>query len=167
MKIRAEKTDDIEKIRDLNNVVLETSSEAEVVDKLRNDARHTISIVAEDGHSIVGHIMFTPVAIEKSEELRLMSISTMAVLQEYQKRGIGSLLVKSGVMQCRNLDIGAVVAIGDMQYFSRFGFLPATQYGLSCELEHAGDVLMIKELLPGYLNGITGTVVYHPAFRRV
>ena len=166
MKIRAEQPGDIEKIRDLNLNVFDTSSEAELVDKLREDARLTISIVAEDGHSIVGHIMFTPVAIKKSEELKLMSISSLAVYLAYQKRGIGSLLVKSGVMQCRNLDIGAVVAVGDVQFFSRFGFLPASQYDLSCELEHAGEVLMIKELMPGYLNGVTGTVIYHPAFKK-
>ena len=85
MKIRAEQPGDIEKIRDLNLNVFDTSSEAELVDKLREDARLTISIVAEDGHSIVGHIMFTPVAIEINEELRLMGISSLAVYQAYQK----------------------------------------------------------------------------------
>ena len=89
----------------------------------------------------------------------------LAVLPERQRSGIGSELVRSGLERCKEIGYGAVVVLGHPGYYPRFGFVPASRFGLRYEFEVADDVFMAFELLPGYLDEQSGTVRYHDAFR--
>ena len=91
----------------------------------------------------------------------------MAVAPEHQCKGIGSALVRAGLEQCKKLGCGAVVVLGHPEYYPRFGFTPSACYGISCEYDVPEDVLMIIELQPGFLDGVSGKVIYHSAFSSV
>jgi putative acetyltransferase len=62
---------------------------------------------------------------------------------------------------------GAVIVLGHSQYYPKFGFLPASHYGLRCEYEVPEDVFMALELRAGALLGIGGMVRYQPEFLEV
>ena len=78
MNIRAETDIDKTAINDINQSSFKTSAEAELVDKLREQARPIISLVAEEGGKVVGHIMFTPVSLINPVSYTHLTLPTKA-----------------------------------------------------------------------------------------
>jgi putative acetyltransferase len=165
--IREEKVSDRQEVFTLNHAAFPTVAEANLVDVLRVQCHPIISLVAEEDKKIVGHILFSPVRLSGHPRLFLMGLAPMAVLPEYQRKGVGSALVDSGLAQCRVLGAGAVVVLGHSAYYPRFGFAPAVRYGIKCEYEVPEDAFMVLELQAGYLDGKTGMIHYHDAFKNV
>ena len=149
---------------DINAAAFATETEAKLVDALRESASEYISQVAVEDQNVVGHIMFTPVTLEPFEDLRLMGLAPMAVSPSLQRGGIGSELVKTGLLRCTESDVGAVAVLGHPQYYPRFGFRPASQWGIKSEYEVPEEVFMMMELSPGYLQGYQGIIRYDAAF---
>ena len=167
MVIRKEEPRDRAGVYAVNAAAFETPDEAKLVDALRESVAPLVSLVAEEQGRIVGHILFSPVTITGHPDLKVMALGPMAVLPERQRAGIGSLLVKSGLEKCKKLGCGAVVVLGHPWFYPRFGFVPASRFGLKCEFNVADEVFMALELVPGYLSGVSGTVYYHEAFRNL
>ncbi len=164
IRIRSETDDDKTAVYDINAAAFPTEKEARLVDALRDSASEYISQVAVEDQNVVGHIMFTPVTLELFEDLRLMGLAPMAVSPSLQRGGIGSELVKTGLLRCTESNVGAVAVLGHPQYYPRFGFRPASQWGIKCEYEVPEEVFMMMELSPGYLQGYQGIIRYDAAF---
>jgi putative acetyltransferase len=165
--VRAETSAEHSAIRRVNELAFGSSSEANLVDALRECAHPHISLVALKDDQIVGHIFFSPVSIgSHAAAFIAMGLAPMAVLPEYQKQGIGSALVEAGLNECRRIGHQIVVVVGHAEYYPRFGFTPARSKGLSCEYEVPDDVFIVAELSPGALAGRQGLVRYHPEFKK-
>ncbi len=162
--IRPERSADEASVRIVNRSAFETSAEADLVDALREQADPTISLVADDGGSIVGHIFFSPVTLSGHAAPSIMGLAPMAVLPAAQRRGIGSSLVAAGLESCRHAGSGAVVVLGHPGFYPRFGFVPASRFGMRCVYDVPDEVFMALELTPAVLAGKGGTIHYHPAF---
>jgi putative acetyltransferase len=167
LQIRPERSADIASVHALNRAAFETSTEADLVDALRERAEPIISLVADDAGSIVGHILFSPVTLSGHTELKIMGLAPMAVLPAEQRRGIGSALVRAGLERCKQLGCGAVVVLGHPEYYPRFDFVPASRFGMGCEYEVPDEVFMALEIEPDILRGKSGTIRYHAAFANV
>jgi len=167
MLIRDEIECDRDAVHTLNESAFDTSSEADLVDTLRQQAQPIISLVAEDNGEIIGHIMFSPVSLSNYPSLKMMGLAPMAVAPAHQRKGIGSALVQAGLDQCRQLDVAAVVVLGYPEYYPRFGFSSSSEFGIDSEYEVPEEVFMAMELQPEGLCGKTGRVRYHPAFHSV
>lgn len=166
-QIREETDRDHDAVRALNLAAFDSADEADLVDALREQASPAISLVAEHQGDIVGHIMFTPVEVDSGGALRVLGLAPMAVLPGYQNRGIGSELVRHGIAWCRGLGFDAVVVLGHPEFYPRFGFRPASGFGLSCEFDVPDEAFMAMELNPGALLDASGQVRYHEAFRNL
>jgi putative acetyltransferase len=94
-----------------------------------------------------------------------MGLAPMAVLPAHQRRGVGSSLVRAGLDVCRHRGVDAVVVLGHAAFYPRFGFQPASRFGIRSEYDVPDDVFMAIELRPGALAGPAGLVRYHAAFR--
>ena len=165
MQIRSEQTDDLTAIREVNLSAFEGPTEADLVDALRKQARPIVSMVADDDGAIVGHILFSPVTLSSRPDLRIMGLAPMAVLPDRQRKGVGSALARAGITACRDLGYEAVVVLGHAEYYPRFGFVPASRFGLRSEYDVPDEVFMAMELTPGALQGSgPGMIRYHPAF---
>jgi len=164
IQIRSETDNDKTAVYDVNAAAFATETEAKLVDVLRESSSEYISQVAVEDQNVVGHIMFTPVTLEPFEDLRLMGLAPMAVSPTLQRGGIGSELVKTGLLRCTESDVGAVAVLGHPQYYPRFGFRPASQWGIKSEYEVPEEVFMMMELSPGYLQGYQGIIRYDAAF---
>ena len=164
MLIRGERPEDAEGIRAVNLAAFETKVEADLVDALRDQAAPIVSLVAEDAGEMVGHILFSPVTLDKGPGLLMMGLAPMAVLPGRQRQGIGSRLVRSGLQRCRSAGAAAVFVLGHATYYPRFGFVPASRFGVSCEYNVPDDVFLAYEISEGALRGVTGMVRYHSAF---
>lgn len=147
----------------INESAFGHADEARLVESLTRRARPLLSLVAESGGAIAGHILFTPVTLDGFAEL-LMGLAPMAVAPDKQRCGIGSALVRAGLDGCRSLGAAAVVVLGHPGYYPRFGFVPATRFGLRCEYDAPAEAFMALELRPHALAGAGGSVRYHPAF---
>ena len=165
MLIRNEEDSDWMAVHALNASAFESPVEANLVDTLRAQARPVVSLVAEDNNAVVGHIMFSPAALSGHPDLKIMGLAPMAVAAAHQNQGIGSALVRAGLQRCKELGFGAVVVLGHPAYYPRFGFSPATRFGIHCEFDAPEEAFMVLELQPGYLRGQSGTIEYHPAFK--
>ncbi len=96
--IASEQPDHIDAIRALNDAAFGRSEESRLVDALRDDNGLTPSLVALNDDQIVGHIAFSPGVINtNSGTVLAISLSCMAVLPDYQNRGVGSLMVCEGI----------------------------------------------------------------------
>jgi putative acetyltransferase len=167
MIIRSEESKDYSAIRAINESAFETPAEANLVDVLRAEAQPIISLVAQDGESIVGHVMFSPASLTDHPDLKIMGLGPVAVLPHLQRRGIGTALINAGICKCRELGFNAVIVLGHPAYYPRFGFIPSVRYGIQSEYDVPDDVFMLLELQPGYFQGATGVIKYHPAFSNV
>src|SRR2546425_12418748 len=142
MRIRPEQPADIPGIRAVNLAAFGTRAEADLVDALRDQTTPLVSLVAEDAGAIVGHILFSPVTLDAHPEIQLMGLAPMAVTPAWQGRGIGSALVRDGLDACKRVGASAVVVLGHATYYPRFGFTPASRFGISCQYEVADEVFM-------------------------
>ncbi|MDX1396297.1 MAG: N-acetyltransferase [Gemmatimonadota bacterium] len=165
LEIRPERDADRAGVRSVNRAAFETPQEADIVDALRRDVTPIVSLVAVEGAQIVGHIMFSPVGLDPAADSTLMGLGPMAVLPARQRSGIGSALVGAGLERCRELGCDGVVVLGHPAYYPRFGFVPASRYGLRCEYDVPPEVFMAFESRPGSLGGVSGTVRYAAPFR--
>jgi putative acetyltransferase len=165
--IRPEEEKDYPAVNAVNTAAFETPAEANLVEVLRKEAHPYISLVAEEGEQILGHILFTPMVLPGHEELKIMGLAPVAVVPEHQREGIGSALIHAGMEKCKEMGFGAVIVLGHMGYYPRFGFTPAVRYGIRCEYEVPEEAFMVLELIPGYLKGAEGIIHYHAAFKDV
>lgn len=173
MEIRAERIEDISAIHKINGLAFGRENEADLVDRLRK-VTHTFSFVAVKLNQIVGHIFYSPVEIEGSADNSFMlGLAPLAVLPEYQRQGIGSLLIVHSLEKCAQLGYKAVGVLGNPAYYSRFGFVSAKGKGLSCKYVELGivpdEAFMVLELdwifaKRGELKECKGMVKYRSEF---
>jgi putative acetyltransferase len=166
--VRRERPDDHAAVRQVHERAFGRPNEANLVDALRLRGKAILSLVAVEDNRVVGHILFSPVTIESGERAYLaVGLAPMAVLPERQRRGIGSRLVKAGLAKCRNGGYDCVVVLGHPTYYPRFGFVPASRYGIISEYEVPDAAFMILALQEGELSGRGGLARYQPEFHDV
>ncbi len=86
-----------------------------------------LSLVAEIDGKIVGHIMFTKATVGENTVLALAPLS---VLPEYQRKGIGISLIKTGHKIASELGYGYSIVLGSQNYYPKAGYLPAYRFGI-------------------------------------
>lgn len=134
MKIREEKENDYEAVytvvRDaFGSAEHADGNEQDLVNALRKGAAYIpeLSLVAEEHGKIIGHIMFTKAKVGEDVVLALAPLS---VLPEYQRKGIGTALIKEGHRIAQKLGYGYSVVLGSEKYYSRAGYVPADTLGI-------------------------------------
>jgi putative acetyltransferase len=162
LTIRPERDGDAEAIRVVTAAAFPSAAEANLVDALRRQRAAIVSLVADEGGRVVGHILFSPVTLNDGD-VGILGLAPMAVSPERQRQGIGSELVRAGLDTSRQRGAAAVVVVGHPAFYPRFGFIPASRFGLRCEYDVPDDVFMALELRPGSLR-TGGSIRYHPAF---
>ena len=166
INIRPEQPEDIPLIHAVNEVAFGQSTEANLVDALRSACPDVVSLVAVSDGPIVGHILFTPVMVSGSElKVKGMGLAPMAVLPEYQRQGIGSLLVEAGLRILGTRKCPFVIVLGHTEYYPRFGFVPASLHDLDCQWDAVPDeafmVLVLDEII---MLGVSGVARYRKEF---
>jgi putative acetyltransferase len=86
----------------------------------------TISLVAQTGDDVVGHVAFSPVIVGNVPSLRGYILAPLAVRHEFQGRGAGSRLVEEGMHRLSATGVHLVFVYGDPEYYGRFGFTAHT-----------------------------------------
>jgi putative acetyltransferase len=134
-----------------------SGTEAAIIETLRNEGALTLSLIAEDGGVILGHIAFSPVTIGGSDDA-WYGLGPVAVEPGRQGSGLGHALILAGLQRLRALGARGCVVLGDPAYYGRFGFradAALTYPGVPSEYFQS---LSFDGAKP------TGEVSYHTAF---
>ena len=173
IEIREERDGDRAAIRRINEAAFGRREEADIVDRLRQSCSNLLSLVAVADELPVGHILFSPITIENraassdgpGEPILGMGLAPMAVLPERQRAGIGSQLVREGLKRLRAASTPFVIVLGHPEYYPRFGFQPASRYGIQCQWEGVPDqAFMILIFHKPALRGVSGIARYRDEF---
>ncbi len=166
-EVRKEIESDREAIYFLHLDAFDGKFESELVDKIRASKNFIpeLSRVAIIESRVIGHILLSAIIIKRDgEETPALALAPVAVLPEFQNRGIGSALIKDALDNARRLKHRIVIVIGHPPYYPRFGFVKATKAGLSAPFDVPDEAFMVAELVPGALKGVSGMVQYPPEF---
>ena len=171
--IRKENSFDLNRVVELTEKAFETleisdHNEGKLVDELRKAPTFIdeLSLVAELDGQVVGHILFTPIIIDNGQlQFQSLVLAPVSVLPEFQKMGIGGQLIRAGHQKAKELGFQSAVLLGHPEYYPRFGYKPASGWGIKTHFElPSDDVFMAIELTENALSGVSGTVVFPPEF---
>ena len=127
------------------------------MERLRDSSGLALSLVAEEGGRMAGHIAMSAAAIGKDREGWFL-LGPVGVLPLEQGKGIGSALVREALLRLQGQGATGVVLVGDPAFYARFGFASAP--GLTW-----GDVPGEYILALPFTGGVpAGEVEHHPAF---
>ena len=140
--------------------------EARLVEKLWQAGAMTTELVAEEDDIVIGYCAFSIVTAEPALEGLLLGLAPLAVLNERQGKGVGIALAMRGLEICHEKNAALIVVLGEPEYYSRFGFKPASDYDVSWAAMDAGRAFQLIDFA-----GITGAtpykINYHSAFAEV
>ncbi len=156
-------------VRQVEEQAFGRAGEADLCDQLRERGAGTLSLVALEDGAVVGHVLFSPVTLTgAAEPLTVSGLGPVAVLPGRQRQGIGTRLIRAGLEEIRQQGWPAVVVMGSPRYYSRFGFEPASRYGIRfSDANVPAAHFMALELAPGALAGQGGVARYQPEFDSV
>ncbi|KWR91467.1 GNAT family N-acetyltransferase [Cupriavidus sp. IDO] len=135
-------------------------TEQYIVNALRDAGQLTISLVAEDNDTIVGHVAISPVSVSDGSS-GWYGLGPIAVAPQRQGQGIGGQLMTQALAGLRRLGAAGCVVLGDPAYYGRFGF-------------RANPSLVLADVPPEFFQAFSfdgktpaGTVSYSEAFGAV
>ena len=119
-------------------------------------------IIVEDGE-VIGYVMFSRFHLEGKYEDELLILTPAAVKTQCQRQHISKALIEYGFEKAKALGYKAVIVEGNPRNYRSRGFVTSADYGIvpgpKLHLP-AIECLMVKELVPGALEHIRGTVDY-------
>lgn len=168
LMIRLEKE---EEYRNVENLVRESfwnvyrpgCFEHYVLNQLRHDPAFVpeLDFVMELDGKLIGQNMFMR-AIIKADDGRTIPIMTMGpicITPDLKRKGYGKRLLDYSLEKAKELGCGAVCFEGNIDFYGKSGFTQASHFGIRYHGVPEGEdasFFLCKELIPGYLDGITG-----------
>jgi len=161
--VRFERPGDEEAIREVNISAFPTPVEAKLVDALRTAGAMSLSLVAEASGKIVGHLLLSRVSVEGCQ-VNAVGLGPVAVARGSQRKGVGTAMMNAAMDESPKRGFQAVFVLGHHTYYPRFGFIPASRYGLRFPAEVPDEAFMAREFVSGSLFGAGGLVRFRPEF---
>lgn len=153
------------------NVYRPGCTEHFVLHVLRDDPAfiRELDFVMERDGQIIGQNMFMKTVIE-ADDGRVIDVLTMGpicITPELKRKGYGKILLDHSIERAAELGFGAVLFEGNIAFYGKSGFDYAEKFGIRYhDLPEGADAsfFLCKELIPGYLNGITGVYQTPPGY---
>lgn len=136
--------------------------EVDLVTQLRSDAgwMPTLSFVAIEYDTVIGHLCLTRAGIGP---FPVLALGPIGVLAEYQGKGVGSALMHAGLGAADALDEPLICLLGSLDYYPRFGFVPAARLGITPDEPSWVTHFQVRPL-SAYDSQITGEFHYAEPF---
>ena len=166
--IRLEKK---EEFREVENLVRESfwnvyrpgCLEHYVLNQLRDDPAFVpeLDFVMEQDGKLIGQNMFMRATIKADDgrDIAVIAMGPICITPELKRKGFGKMLLDYSLEKAGELGCGAVCFEGNIDFYGKSGFTYASTFGIRYhDLPEGGDqsFFLCKELIPGYLDGITG-----------
>lgn len=166
--IRLEKREDY---RETENLVRESfwnvyrpgCSEHYVIHVLRDDPAFVkeLDFVMEQNGRLIGQNMFMKTVIDADDgrEIPVLTMGPIGITPELKRKGYGKRILDYSLQKAADMGFGAVLFEGNIDFYGKSGFDYAGKFGIRYhDLPEGEDAsfFLCKELIPGYLDGITG-----------
>ena len=127
----------------------------------KQDGIMELNFVAEMDGQIVGHIIYSHAHILQSDgsKVAVLNFGPLSVLPHLQRSGIGSALMKYSIEEARKQGHGAILFFGHSEYYPRFGFVEAKEFGITTRDGENFPAFMAMELVDGFLKGVSGKFI--------
>ena len=164
--IRRETKDDYRKTEDLTreafwNVYRPGCMEHYVLHCYREDPAFVpeLDFVMELDGRLIGQVMYVRSEIQGSDGRRvpIMTFGPIGIAPEYKRQGYGKRLLDYSMEKAKEMGAGALAITGNILFYGKSGFVPAKTVGVRYAEDPEAEYFLIKELVPGFLDGITGT----------
>jgi len=170
--VRQETNEDFERVYEVVktaflNAEHTNGDEQNLVTRLRKSAAFIpeLSLVAVIDDKIVGHTMFTKIKIKNgAEEYASLVLAPVSVVTEMQGKGIGTKMIIEGHKTAKRLGYGSVILVGHPSYYPRFGYVPASRFGITAPFDVPDEAFMVCELTANGLHGVAGVVQFPEEF---
>jgi putative acetyltransferase len=168
VRIRSERPGEEALVHAINASAFGRLDEAEIPDLIRGTDRWIEggSLVAVDASdTLVGHILLSEGDLTAADgsQRRIWMVGPVAVLPEFQRRGVGSALMRSAIALATERDQPVLVLLGHSTYYPRFGFESARSVGIEPP-EPWSDANWMALRLPGWTPELRGVAHFAPAF---
>jgi len=134
-----------------------------VLNQLRNDPGFVpeLDFVLEKDGKVIGQNMFmrSVIKADNGREIPILSMGPICIAPELQRQGYGKYLLDYSLEKAAQLGYGALCFEGNIRFYGKSGFTYAREFGIRYhDLPEGADdsFFLCKELIPGYLDGITG-----------
>ena len=166
--IRLEEKEDYREVENLVresfwNVYKPGCSEHYVIHVLRDDPAFVpeLDLVMEQDGRLIGQNMFMKTIIEADDgrTIDVLTMGPIGITPELKRKGYGKALLDYSLEKAAEMGFGAVLFEGNIDFYSKCGFTFAREFGIRYhDLPEGADdsFFLCKELIPGYLDGITG-----------
>jgi putative acetyltransferase len=164
---RPENPSDYPIVAEIHRRAFDRELEGEIASNIRlgEEFIPELSLVAEIAGNVVGHIILSRLRYDNpSRACMLLALGPIGVLPEFQKQGVGTSLTKEAIQRSRELGYLGIGLIGHPTYYPRFGFQPASRFGIVLPYKVPDDVAMVLPLFEGSLIGCEGKVLFPAAF---
>ena len=168
MNIRPEAKKDLPCIYNLIKIAFETAevsdgNEQNFAEKLRKSEDYIpeLALVAEEAGEIIGHIMLTRTFVRgESSDFQTLLLGPIVVLLQWRKCGVGASLIRRGFETALSLGYSSVFLVGNPAYYSRFGFKPAIEFGVSNNNKIPNEFVLACELILDALAQVEGEIFF-------
>lgn len=118
-----------------------------------------LDLVMELDGTLIGHIMYarSEIACSDGRALPIMTFGPISLAPEYKRQGYGKCLLDYSMEKAKEMGAGALALTGNILFYGKSGFVPAKSKGIRYADDPDASYLLIKELTPGFLSGISGT----------
>ena len=151
------------------NVYMPGCCEHLVIHNTHKDKRsiEDLELVAVHDNKIIGHIAYTKGQIKGIDNETFVTFGPISIMPKFQGKGIGGKLILDTLQKATKLGYSAVFITGDNNYYSRFGFEPASKYGIHMEaipMEDEAPFFMVKTLKDDALKGVSGFYIFDDCY---
>lgn len=161
--VRPEGDGDAQAVHAVNAAAFPTPAEADLVDELRRDPAAWIdglSYVAEQDGEIIGHALLTRATVGGTP---VLALAPCAVVPAQQGTGVGTAVISALLDAARRIGDETVVVLGHADYYPRFGFVPASRFGISAPVTVPDDSFLALPLTDA-ARVPSGVISYPAAF---
>lgn len=164
--IRNEKKEDYRKVENLTreafwNVYRPGCMEHYVLHCYRGDPAFVpeLDFVMELNGELIGQIIYvrSEIDCDDGRKLPILTFGPMGIAPKYKRQGYGKRLLDYSMEKAKETGAGALVITGNILFYGKSGFVPAKTKGVRYAYDPDADYLLVKELIPGFLDGISGT----------
>ena len=163
--IRNERKEDYRKVENLTreafwNVYRPGCTEHYVLHCYRNDPAFVpeLDFVMELNGELIGQIIYvcSEIDCDDGRKLPIMTFGPIGIAPEYKRHGYGKRLLDYSMEKAKGMGVGALAITGNILFYGKSGFVPAKTKGVRYADDPDADYLLVKELIPGFLDGISG-----------
>ncbi|WP_306569171.1 GNAT family N-acetyltransferase [Faecalispora jeddahensis] len=121
-----------------------------------------LSLVMELDGKLIGHVMYvrSEIRADDGRSIPVMTFGPISIAPEYKRQGYGTILLRESMRRAELLGTGALAIEGDIGFYGKSGFVTASTKGIYYAAEPRDaevPYFLIRELVPGFLDGVTGT----------